>query len=133
MRFSPYDMHVEGLAASAGPDAEEVGVVGHLHAAFLAGDVDAYGQALTVGVPRLEGRVLGEFKVLLEEEAKGCVVERQEEVVVGVERVGIAGEGVQEELQLVVGTLAGEDAALIELGLDEARHRCQLLGLAADK
>lgn len=41
MRFSPYDMHVEALAASARPDAEEVGVVGHLDLAFLAGDVDA--------------------------------------------------------------------------------------------
>ena len=124
---------MEGLAASAGSDAEEVGVVGHLHAAFLAGDVDAHGQALTVGVPCLEGRVLGVLEVLLEEEAEGCVVERQEEVVVGVERVGVAGEGVHEELQLVVGTLAGEDAALVELGLDEARHGGQLLGLAADK
>ena len=124
---------MEGLAASAGPDAEKNGVVGHLHAAFLAGDVDAHGQALTVGVPGLEGCVLGVLEVLLEEEAEGRVVERQEEVVVGVERVGVAGEGVKEELQLVVGTLAGEDAALVELGLDEARHGGQLLGLAADK
>ena len=124
---------MEGLTAAAWADAEEVGIVGHLHAAFLAGDVDAYGQALTVGVPGLEGRVLGVFEVLLEEEAEGCVVERQEEVVVGVERVGVAGEGVHEELQLVVGTLAGEDAALVELGLDEARHGGKLLGLAADK
>ena len=131
--FADNKVHVERLAATAGSDAEEIGVVGHLHAAFLAGDVDAYGQALTVGVPRLEGRVLGVLEVLLEEEAEGCVVERQEEVVVGVERVGVAGEGVQEELQLVVGTLAGEDAALVELGLDEARHGGKLLGLAADK
>ncbi len=131
--FADIEVHVERLATSAGSDTEEVGVVGHLHAAFLAGDVDAYGQALTVGVPRLEGRVLGVFEVLLEEEAEGCVVERQEEVVVGVERVGVAGEGVHEELQLVVGTLAGEDAALVELGLDEARHGGQFLGLAADK
>ena len=131
MRFSPYDMHVEGLAASAWANAEEVGVVGHLHAAFLAGDVDTYGEALAVGVPRLEGCVLRMLEVLLEEEAEGRVVERQEEVVVGVERVGVAGEGVQEELQLVVGTLAREDAALIEFGLDETRDGCQLLGLAA--
>lgn len=62
--FANINVHVEGLAASAGSDAEEVGVVGHLHAAFLAGDVDAYGQALTVGVPCLEGRVLGVFEVL---------------------------------------------------------------------
>lgn len=34
-------VHVEALAASARPDAEEVGVVGHLDLAFLAGDVDA--------------------------------------------------------------------------------------------
>jgi len=131
--FANINVHVEGLAAAAGSDAEEVGVVSHLHAAFLAGDVDAYGQALTVGVPGLEGRVLGVFEVLLEEEAEGRVVERQEEVVVGVERVGVAREGVQEELQLVVGTLAGEDAALVELGLNEACNGGKLLGLAADK
>ena len=131
--FADIKVHVEGLAAAAWADAEEVGVVGHLHAAFLAGDVDAYGQSLTVGVPGLERRALGVLEVFLEEEAEGCVVERQEEVVVGVEGVGIAGEGVHEELQLVVGTLAGEDAALVELGLDEARHGGQLLGLAADK
>ena len=131
MRFSPYDMHVEGLTASAWANAEEVGVVGHLHAAFLAGDVDAHGQALAVGVPCLEGRNLAVLQVLLEEEAEGRVVEREEKVVVGVERVGVAGKGVQEELQLVVGRLAREDAALIELGLDETCDGCQLLGLAA--
>ena len=131
--FADIKVHVERLAASAGSDAEEVGVVGHLHAAFLAGDVDAHGQALTVGVPCLEGCVLGVLEVLFEEEAEGCVVERQEEIIVRVERVSVAGEGVHEELQLVVGTLAGEDAALVELGLDEARHGGKLLGLAADK
>lgn len=40
---SDYDVVIgmEALAASARPDAEEVGVVGHLDLAFLAGDVDA--------------------------------------------------------------------------------------------
>ena len=129
--FADIKVHVEGLAAAAWADAEEVGIVGHLHAAFFAGDVDTYGEALTVGVPCLEGCVLRVLEVLLEEEAEGRVVERQEEVVVGVERVGVAGEGVQEELQLVVGRLAREDATLIEFGLYEARDGCQLLGLAA--
>ena len=71
--------------------------------------------------------------MFLEEEAEGGIVERQEEVVVGVERVGVAGEGVHEELQLVVGTFACENAALVEFGLDEAGHGCQLLCLAAHK
>ena len=122
---------MEGLTASAWADAKEVGVVGHLHPAFLAGDVDADGQALTIGIVSLQRSVLTVFQVFLEEEAEGCVVERQEEVVVGVERVGVAGEGVHEELQLVVSTLAGENTALVEFGLDEAGHGCQFLGLAA--
>ena len=130
MRFSPYDMHVERLTASAWADAEEIGIVGHLHPAFLACDVDAYGQTLTVGVVGFQRSVLTVFQMFLEEEAESCIVERQEEVVVGVERVGVAGEGVHEELQLVVGTLADEDAALVELGLDEAGHGCQFIGLA---
>ena len=129
--FADIKVHVEGLTAAAWADAEEVGIVGHLHTAFLASDVDTHGEALAVGVPCLEGRVLRVLEVLLEEEAEGCVVERQEEVVVGVERVGVAGEGVHEELQLVVGRLRCEDAALVELGLDEAGHGCQLIGLAA--
>ena len=123
-------VHVERLTASAWADAEEIGIVGHLHPAFLAGDVDADGQALAVGVVGLQRRVLTGFQMFLEEEAEGGVVERQEEVIVGVERVGVAGEGVHEELQLVAGTLAGEDAALVEFGLDEAGHRCQFIGLA---
>ena len=122
---------MERLTASAWADAKEIGVVGHLYPAFLAGDVDADGQALAVGVVGLQRRVLAVLQVFLEEEAEGCVVERQEEVIVRVERVGVAGKGVHEEFQLVVGTLAGEDAALVELGLDEAGHGCQLIGLAA--
>ena len=122
---------MEGLTAAAWADAEEVGIVGHLHAAFLAGNVDAHGQALAVSVPCLEGRNLAVLQVFLEEEAEGGVVERQEEVIIGVERVGVARERVHEELQLVIGTLAGEDAALVEFGLNEAGNGCQLLGLAA--
>ena len=129
--FADIKVHVERLSASAWAYAKEVGVVGHLHPAFLAGDVDADGQALTVGVVGLQRRVLTVFQMFLEEEAEGCVVERQEEVIVRVERVGVAREGVHEEFQLVIGTLAGEDAALVELGLDEAGHGCQLIGLAA--
>ena len=86
---------MERLSASAWANAKEVCVVGHLHPAFLAGDVDADGQALAVGIVGFQRSVLTVFQMFLEEEAESCIVECQEEVVVGVERVGVAGEGVQ--------------------------------------
>ena len=98
-------MHVERLSASAWADAKEIGIVSHLHPAFLAGDVDADGQALAVGIVGFQRSVLTVFQMFLEEEAEGCVVERQEEIIVGVERVGVAGKGVHEELQLVISRL----------------------------
>ena len=52
---------MEGLSASAWPDAKEIGIVGHLHPAFLAGDVDADGQALAVGIIGLQRCVLTVF------------------------------------------------------------------------
>ena len=38
------------LSASAGSDAKEIGIVGHLDFAFLAGEVYADRQSLTVGI-----------------------------------------------------------------------------------
>ena len=40
--FGAFFLHVETLAAARRPDAEEVGVVGHLYLAFFAGYVDAH-------------------------------------------------------------------------------------------
>ena len=67
------------LAASRRPDTEEVGVVGHLHLAFLARDVDADGQPLPVGVVCGQGRVLRFLQVFLEEEAQGGVRQGEEQ------------------------------------------------------
>ena len=105
------------LTASRRPDAEEIGVVGHLHLALLAGDVDADGQPLPVGVICGQGCVLRFLQVLLEEEAQGGVRQGEEQVVVGIESVGVAGEAVSEQLQLVVGRARGHDAAPVQLGL----------------
>ena len=59
--FADIEVHVEGLSASAWADAKEIGIVGHLHPAFLAGDVDADGQTLSIGVVGLQWRVLTVF------------------------------------------------------------------------
>ena len=131
MRFSPYDMHVERLAASRRPDTEEVGVVGHLDLALLARDVDADGQPLPVGVVRGQGRVLRFLQVFLEEEAQGGVRQGEEQVVVGIEGVGVAGEAVGEQLQLVVGRARGHDAASVQLGLQVGSDRGDLVRRAA--
>lgn len=116
--FEAFLLHVEVLAATAWAYTEEVRVVGELNSAFLTSDVDTYRQALTVGIPGLQWRALGMLQVLLIEQAECGILQREEEVVVGVERVGVARETVEVELQLVVGALRGHDTALIELGLD---------------
>lgn len=116
--FEAFLLHVEALAATAWAYTEEVRVVGELNSAFLTSDVDTYRQALTVGIPGLQWRALGMLQVLLIEQAECGILQREEEVVVGVERVGVARETVEVELQLVVGALRGHDTALIELGLD---------------
>ena len=103
MRFSPYDMHVEGLAGTGRANTEEVGVVRHLHLALLAGYVDAHRESLTVGVECGERRVLAPFEVFLEEKAECRVRQCEEQVIVGIEAVGAARKGVDEQLQLVVG------------------------------
>lgn len=123
MRFSPYDMHVERLAAPRGTDAEEIGVVGHLDFTLLAGYVDAHGQTLTVGVVGSKGRVLAPFEVFLEEQAQGRVAQCEEQVIVGVEGVCVAGEGGHEKFKLVIRRARRHDAALVELGLEKRGHR----------
>ena len=69
--------------------------------------------------------------MLLEEEAQGGVREGKEEVIVGIEGVGVAGEAVREQLQLVVGGTGGHDAAFVEPGLQIRGHGCNLVRRAA--
>ena len=56
--------------------------------------------------------------MFLEEEAQGGVRECEEQVVVGIEAVGVARKAVDEKLKLVVGRARRHYAALVELGLD---------------
>ena len=102
MRFSPYDMHVEGLAATAWPDTEEIGVVGKLYGSFLSRDVYGHRQSLPVGIIGGQGRVLRMLQVLLVEETQGGVAQREEQVVVRIERIGAAREAGHVKLKLVI-------------------------------
>ena len=102
MRFSPYDMHVETLATATRSDAEEVGIVRHLPFAFLAGNVNADRQSLTVGVVCGQRCILRLLQMLLEEKAQGSIRKRQEQVIVRVEGIAVTGKTVREKLQLVV-------------------------------
>ena len=65
----------------------------------------------------LQGSLLRMLHVLLVEQAQGRVSQGHEEVILLIEAVGIAGEGVLEQLQLVIGRVRGRNAALVELGL----------------
>ena len=94
---------MEGLAGTGRAYTEEVGVVGHLHLALLAGYVYAHRESLAVGVECGERRVLAPFEVFLEEKAQCRVRQCEEQVIVGIEAVGAARKGVDEQLQLVVG------------------------------
>ncbi len=95
---------MERLAASAWTDTEEVGVVGHLDLALLAGDVDTYRKPLTVGIVCGQRRVFRAFEMFLEEEAQGGIRESEKQVIVRIERIGVAGERINEEFQLIVGS-----------------------------
>lgn len=106
MRFSPYDMHMKGLATSAGSEAKKIAVVRELPGTFLAGDVDGHGNTLPVRVIDLQRRVLTLGKTLLIHQTAGGIAEGQEAVVVLVERITVAGERAHKELQLVVSALA---------------------------
>ena len=69
--------------------------------------------------------------MLLEEEAQGGVRQGEKQVVVGIESVGVAGEAVGEQLQLVVGRARGHDAASVQLGLQVGSDRGDLVRRAA--
>ena len=114
MRFSPYDMHVERLAATTWTQTKEVGVVRNLVLAFLAADVNGNRNTLSVGIVDFQWGLLAMLYVLLIHETGSSVTQREEAVVVGIHAVAVAGEGVDEQLQLVVGTLADMDAQTTE-------------------
>jgi len=120
------------LTRSRRPDTEEVRVVSELDGSFLSCDVDADGKALTVCVPGLQLSTLAMLQVFLIEQAEGGILQCEEEVIIGVEAVGIAGEAVEIEFQLVIGALRRHDAALVELRLDIAAHAVKLVLRAAD-
>lgn len=65
--------------------------------------------------------------MLLEEEAQGGVRQGEEQVVVGIEGIGVAGEAVCEQLQLVVGRARGHDAAPVQFGLQIGSDRGDLV------
>ena len=114
MRFSPYDMHVERLAATTWTQTKEVGVVRNLVLAFLAADVNGNRNTLSVGIVDFQWGLLAMLYVLLIHETGSSVTQCEESVVVGIHAVAVAGEGVDEQLQLVVGTLADMDAQTTE-------------------
>ena len=121
---------MERLAASRRTQAEEVGVVGQLLLSFLSCNVDGYGHALTVGIVDLQRGVLIVNDALLVHQAGGSIAEGEESVVVSIHAIAVAGEGVDEQLQLVVGSLADMDAHARE-GVFEMVGAFLYVGVAA--
>lgn len=131
MRFSPYDMHVEALATATRSDAEEVGIVRHLHLALFSCDVNTDRQPLTVGIIGSQRSIFRTFQVFLEEEAQSGIGERQKEVIVRIEGIAVSGEAVRKQFQLVVGSTGRHDAAFIQLGFQIGSDRSDLIHRAA--
>ena len=101
---------MERLAAARRTQTEEVRVVGQLLLSLLSCDVDGYGHTLAVGIVDLQRGVLIVNDALLVHQAGGSIAKGEESVVVGIHAIAVAGEGVDEQLQLVVGPLADMDA-----------------------
>ena len=110
MRFSPYDMHVERLAAARRTQTKKVRVVGQLLLSLLSCDVDGYGHTLAVGIVYLQRGVLIMHDALLVHQTGGGIAEGEESVVVGIHAIAVAGERVDEQLQLIVSSLGDMDA-----------------------
>ena len=72
------------------------------------------------------------LQMLFIQKAEGSILQREEEIVVGIETIGITRETVKVELQLVIGALRWHDTTLVELCLDEAGHAVEFLLRAAD-
>ena len=105
-KLAHHTVHMKGFAAAAWTQAKEVTVVGEFLLAFLATDVDGDGYALAVGVIDLQWRLFALWELFLIHQATGGIAQGEEAVVVLVQGIAVAGEGADEQLQLVIGTLA---------------------------
>ena len=98
---------MERFPASRRSDAEEVGIVCHLHLALFPCDVNTHRQPLAIGVVSGQRSIFRTFQMFLEEEAQSGIGERQKEVVVRIEGITVAGKAVCKQFQLVVGSRDG--------------------------
>ena len=114
MELANHAVHVERFSRSGGPEAEEVGVVGQLVLAFLAGYVNGHGHSLSVCVVDFQWSLLRMLDSFLIHHADGCIGDGQEAVIVLVHPVAVAGERVDKQFQLIVGTLGDMDAEFAE-------------------
>ena len=105
-KLAHHTVHMKGFAAARRAQAKEVTVVGEFLLAFLATDVDGDGYALAVGVIDLQWRLFALWELFLIHQATGGIAQGEEAVVVLVQGIAVAGEGADEQLQLVIGTLA---------------------------
>ena len=85
---------METLAAATRSDAEEVGIIRHLHLALFPRDVNTYRKSPTVSIIGSQRSVFRALEVFLEEEAQSGIGERQKEVVVRIEGIAVSGEAV---------------------------------------
>ena len=112
MRFSPYDMHVERLAAATWPQTEKITVVGQFLRALFSCDVDSPRHALPVRVIYLQRSFLAMQDAFLVHHTGCRITQGKETVIVGIHTVTVARKGIDEQLQLVVGSFGNMDAHL---------------------
>ena len=96
---------MERFATSTWTQTKEIAVVRQFPLAFLAGNINGYRHTLSVCVVYLQRSVLALGEFFLIHQASGSIAKSKESVIILVQRIAVAREGADEQLQLVVSSL----------------------------
>src|SRR5699024_7125551 len=98
------------LAASGRTQTEKITIVGKFFCSFFSCDVDSDRYALPVCIVNLQWRFLAVQNTLLVHQTSGRIAQSKKTVILRIHAVTVAGEGIDEQLQLVVSPFGYMDA-----------------------
>ena len=110
MKLAHNAVHVERLAAAGRTQTEKITVVGQFLRALFSCDVDSHRHALPVRVIYLQRSFLAMQDAFLVHQTGCRITQGKETVIVRIHTVTVARKGVDEQLQLVVGSFGNMDA-----------------------
>ena len=90
--LSNHAVHVEGLATTAWPQTEKVGIIGNLVLSFFSADVDSYRYALSVCIEDFQGRVFTMLNMFLIHQTGSSIAKCEKTVIVRAHSVTVARE-----------------------------------------